>query len=210
MTTFRTGPSSPSRAWLPAALVVVATLIGCNPVSVDPPASPSSPPSSASGAASPTSAVSAKPLRAGSLVIVGRIVTMDDPPIAEALLIEDGVVTAVGTRSEVLAAAGDQVLVMDIGQNVAYPGFIDAHAHWIGDRHTYGADSPAAAMEAALSRGWTSISEHWNSPSTLEELLALAAQDALPLRVDAYLALNEPAPAARTSATGTPTDSPGR
>ena len=32
----------------------------------------------------------------GSLVIVGRIVTMDEPPIAEALLIEEGRVTCVG------------------------------------------------------------------------------------------------------------------
>ena len=59
---------------------------------------------------------------------------MAEPPIAEALLIEDGIVAAVGTRDEVLAVAGDEVPVVDIGQNVAYPGFIDAHGHWIGDR----------------------------------------------------------------------------
>ena len=58
---------------------------------------------------------------AGSLVIVGRIVTMDEPPIAEALLIEDGTVTAVGTRDEVLALAGDEVPVMDIGAERRLP-----------------------------------------------------------------------------------------
>ena len=89
---------------------------------------------------------------------------MDEPPVAEALLIEDGTVAAVGTRDEVLALAGDEVPVIDIGSNVAYPGFIDAHAHWIGDRDVYGAESPAEAMEAALTRGWTSISEQWNDP----------------------------------------------
>ena len=115
---------------------------------------------------------------------------MSEPPVAEALLIEDGTVTAVGTRDEVLALAGDKVPVMDIGQNVAYPGFIDAHAHWIGDRELYGRASPAEAMEAALTRGWTSISEQWVNPERLDELTALAADDALPLRVDAYLALN--------------------
>ena len=119
---------------------------------------------------------------------------MDDPPVAEALLIEDGAVTAVGTRDEVLAVAGDQVPVMDIGENVAYPGFIDAHAHWIGDRETYGLGSPAEAMDAALTRGWTSISEQWVNPERLDELTTLAAEDALPLRLDAYLALNAPAP----------------
>ena len=66
---------------------------------------------------------------------------MDEPPVAEALLIEDGTVTAVGTRDEVLALAGDEVPVIDLGQNVAYPGFIDAHAHWIGDREYYDLDT---------------------------------------------------------------------
>ena len=124
------------------------------------------------------------------MVIVGRIVTMDEPPVAEALLIEDGTVTAVGARDEVLELAGDEVPVVDIGEDVAYPGFIDAHAHWIGDRDYYGIDSPAAAMDAAISRGWTSISEQWVNQERIDELTALAADDALPLRVDAYLALN--------------------
>ena len=115
---------------------------------------------------------------------------MDEPAVAEALLIEDGQVTCVGTRDEVLAVAGEQVPVVDIGSNVAYPGFIDAHAHWIGDREYYGVDSAEEAMDAALSRGWTSISEQWVNPERLDELETLAADDALPLRVDAYLALN--------------------
>ncbi|MEO5986030.1 MAG: amidohydrolase family protein [Candidatus Limnocylindria bacterium] len=119
---------------------------------------------------------------------------MDDPPIADALLIVDGLVACVGARDVVLAAAGDNVPIIDLGANVAYAGFIDAHAHWIGDRGIYGVDSAATAMEAAAARGWTSISEQWNDPGKLDELTTLADQDALPLRVDAYLALNAPAP----------------
>ncbi len=60
-------------------------------------------------------------LEPGALVIVGRIVTMAEPSVAEALLIEDGTVTAVGTRDEVLALAGDQVPVMDIGRERRLP-----------------------------------------------------------------------------------------
>jgi hypothetical protein len=144
--------------------------------------------------AAPSASASASSPPPGSLIIVGRIVTMDEPPVAEALLIEDGTVAAVGTRDEVLALADDQVPVIDIGQNVAYPGFIDAHAHWIGDREYYGLGSAAEAMDAALSRGWTSISEQWVDPGRLAELETLGAGGALPLRVDAYLALNAPAP----------------
>ncbi len=126
----------------------------------------------------------------GDLVIVGQIVTMDDPAEVEALLIEDGAVTTVGSRDDVLAAACDEVPIVDIGENVAYPGFIDAHAHWIGDREYYGIETPEEAMDAAIARGWTSISEQWVNPERLDELTALATDDALPLRVDAYLALN--------------------
>lgn len=126
----------------------------------------------------------------GDLVITGRILTMDDPPIADALLIEGGVVTCVGTSQGVRAMAGEEVRVVDIGSYVAYPGFIDAHAHWIGDRQYYGIGSPEEAMEAAIRHGWTTISEQWVNEEQLTELEALAADGALPLRVDAYLALN--------------------
>ena len=115
---------------------------------------------------------------------------MDEPAIAEALLIEEGVVTRVGTRADVLADAGDDVPVIELGSHVAYPGFIDAHAHWIGDREYYSVESPAEAMDLAVTRGWTSISEQWVNPERLDELTALAGDDALRLRVDAYLALN--------------------
>ena len=73
-----------------------------------------------------------------------------------------------------MALAGEEVPVIDIGANVAYPGFIDAHAHWIGDRDYYGLDSAEEAMDAALIRGWTSISEQWVNPERLAELETLA------------------------------------
>jgi predicted amidohydrolase YtcJ len=152
--------------------------------------SPSVRPQSPTATASASPAPASKAPQIGSVVIVGRIVTMDDPPVAEALLIEGGAVTAVGTRDEVLAKAGDDVPVVDIGQNVAYPGFIDAHSHWIGDRELYGVGSAEEAMDLAVTRGWTSISEQWVNQERLDELNRLAAEDALALRVDGYLALN--------------------
>jgi len=174
-----------SRRWFgssSAALAVLALVAGC---AFDAEGSPSCP-----SAAAPSATVDVTGSEGGDLVIVGRIVTMDEPAEAEALLIEGGMVTCVGSRDEVLALAGDGVPVVDIGANVAYPGFVDAHAHWIGDRDYYGLDSAQEAMDAALSRGWTSISEQWVNPERLDELTALAADDALPIRVDAYLSLN--------------------
>ncbi len=178
-------PSSRSLArW--AALSVLALASGCVL------AGTTSTPSLSCPVAAPAPTDASRPARStgGDLVILGRIITMDEPAEAEALLIEHGLVRCVGVRDEVLALAGEDVPVVDIGANVAYPGFIDAHAHWIGDREYYAVGSAEEAMDAALSRGWTSISEQWVNPERLDELEALAADDALPIRVDAYLALN--------------------
>lgn len=170
-------------------VLAIGVIAACSPSAVASPSGSSGPSASSTV---PSATVPSTTSQSGSLVVLGRIVTMDEPPVAEALLIDDGTVTAVGTRADVLALAGDQIPVIDIGQAVAYPGFIDAHAHWIGDREHYGLASAAEAMEAALSRGWASISEQWVNPDRLDELTALAADDALPLRVDAYLALSDP------------------
>jgi hypothetical protein len=170
------------RRRLASALVVVA-IAGCGPAATASPANTTVAPPSAELASS-------SPADAKAVVLVGRIVTMDEPPVAEALLIDRGEVTAVGTREDVLALAGDQAQILELGSNVAYPGFIDAHAHWIGDREYYDIETPAEAMDAAITRGWTSISEQWVNPERLVELTALAEGRALPLRVDAYLALN--------------------
>ncbi len=170
------------RRRLASALVVVA-IAGCGTAATASPASTTVAPPSAELASS-------SPADAEAVVLVGRIVTMDEPPVAEAVLIDRGEVTTVGSREDVLAHAADQAQILELGSNVAYPGFIDAHAHWIGDRESYDIGSPAGAMDAAIRRGWTSISEQWVNPERLEELTALAEGHALPLRVDAYLALN--------------------
>jgi predicted amidohydrolase YtcJ len=167
---------------LAAALLALPVASGCGFAGTSSPTSPSCP-GSVPQTASPGS-------DGGHIVLLGRILTLDDPPVAEAMLVQAGLVTCVGTRDEVLALAGEGVRTLDIGENVAYPGFIDAHAHWIGDREYYDIGSPAEAMDEALRRGWTTISEQWVNPERLTELEDLAAGGDLPIRVDAYLALN--------------------
>jgi len=177
-------PSRCTSGWRSAAVAGLALVTGCVFTGT------ASPSASCAGVPTPSDAGGPPGSDGEGLVILGRIVTMDDPQEAEAVLIEDGLVTCVGTRDEVLAAAGEEVQVVDIGSNVAYPGFVDAHSHWIGDREYYRLATAEEAMDAALRRGWTSISEQWVNPERLAELETLAADDALPLRVDAYLALN--------------------
>lgn len=171
--------------------------MACSPA---PSLAPSSAPGSAAvppSAGTPSDAASPAAMSVIDVVYVGRIETVTKAGRVEAILLEDGLVRAVGDRDEVLAVAGDSILVIDLGDAVAYPGFIDAHAHWIGDRDFMGLTTPEQAMDAAVSRGWTSISEQWVDQSRLAELERLDAAGALRLRVDAYLALNLPAPSGR-------------
>jgi predicted amidohydrolase YtcJ len=50
-------------------------------------------------------------------------------PAGEALLVEDGVIRAVGLLDEVRAAAGAEVTRVDLGGAFVTPGLVDAHAH---------------------------------------------------------------------------------
>jgi predicted amidohydrolase YtcJ len=62
-----------------------------------------------------------------------RVRTLDaERPIAEALAVRAGKVLAVGTRAEVLAAAGGDARVVDLGEATVVPGLADAHGHLAG------------------------------------------------------------------------------
>ncbi|MFJ3957360.1 amidohydrolase [Arthrobacter sp. NPDC090010] len=64
------------------------------------------------------------------LVLVGTIRTADRArPLAEAIAVRDGRISAVGTAEEVLADAGPGAVVRDLRDSVLYPGFVDVHNH---------------------------------------------------------------------------------
>ena len=71
------------------------------------------------------------------LVYGGTIITMDENnPRVDAVLIEDGIITAVGTEEEVVAqAASDpeaEIRKLDLQGNTAVPGLHDCHVHVMG------------------------------------------------------------------------------
>jgi predicted amidohydrolase YtcJ len=120
----------------------------------------------------------------------GVVVTMEDGlPRAEAVAIRNGRILAVGDDEDVLALRERRTRVVDLGGRTVLPGFIDSHAHWIGDGSMVGYNADLA-VDAALSRGWTSINEQFVNGERLEDLRALDAAGRLRLRVDAYLAVN--------------------
>ncbi len=60
----------------------------------------------------------------------GTVLTMEDrQPYAEAVLVEDGKIAAVGSCEELMDAAAGAELV-DLKGGVLMPGFIDAHSHF--------------------------------------------------------------------------------
>jgi hypothetical protein len=63
----------------------------------------------------------------------GRIVTVDDRvPEAQALAASGGKIVAVGTSAEIARYVGPATQVIDLGGQLAIPGFIEGHGHFTG------------------------------------------------------------------------------
>ena len=72
------------------------------------------------------------PKKVDTLVVNGVIYTVDSSfSTAQAMAIKDGIIVATGTDAEILAAYTAPEKIDAKGQAV-YPGFIDAHAHFVG------------------------------------------------------------------------------
>ncbi|MFW9944893.1 MAG: amidohydrolase [Candidatus Sifarchaeia archaeon] len=121
----------------------------------------------------------------------GDIITMEQyPSEVEAVAIHETHIVAAGDETEILAMAGSNTRIVDLDGRALLPGFIDSHAHWIGDRNYLNQSTPDEAIESVLSYGWTSISEMFVDQERLDELLALDQEDRLRVRINAYLRLN--------------------
>lgn len=70
---------------------------------------------------------------AGSFVLVGNVVTMDDAkPQAEAIAVADGRIVAVGSVDDAVAALPDARVISVDGRTIL-PGFVEAHGHPLTD-----------------------------------------------------------------------------
>ena len=64
------------------------------------------------------------------LLIVGSLVTMDPfNPTAGALAVRDGRIVGVGSAADLDGLRGPGTEVLDLGDQVVYPGFVDPHMH---------------------------------------------------------------------------------
>ncbi|MFQ5552799.1 MAG: amidohydrolase [Thermoplasmata archaeon] len=121
----------------------------------------------------------------------GTVLTMEvDRPRSEAVAVVGGSIAAVGTNEEALALRTDRTLIVDLAGRTLLPGFIDSHAHRIGDRERVEVPSAQEAIQEALENGWTSISELFVNQERLDELRALDEAGELRVRVNGYLPLS--------------------
>ncbi len=120
----------------------------------------------------------------------GVVLTMDETlPRAEAVAVRHGRIIAVGEDDDVVALRKRPTRVVDLGGRTVLPGFIDSHAHWIGDGSRVGLNADQA-VDAAVRAGWTSITEQFVDQERLADLRALDAAGRLRVRVNAYLPVN--------------------
>lgn len=80
---------------------------------------------------SPEAPTTSPPEGAADLVVRGgKIVTLDPTrPEAEAVAIRDGRIVAVGDEADVASLVGDSTRIVEVGDGVAIPGFVEAHGH---------------------------------------------------------------------------------
>ena len=65
-----------------------------------------------------------------SVLTNGRCYTLDSQnTVAEAVLMEDGKIKAVGTSDEILKMAGGDAEIIDVEGKTVLPGFYDSHLH---------------------------------------------------------------------------------
>jgi len=79
------------------------------------------------------SACSSRPEPAELILVNGKLITVDDQqPEAQALAASGGRIVAVGTSEEIERYHGPDTRVVDLQGNLAIPGFIEGHAHFLG------------------------------------------------------------------------------
>ncbi|MCZ4588350.1 amidohydrolase [Rhodococcus opacus] len=89
-----------------------------------------------------------------SAYVNGRFYTVDSQrPWAEAVLVQDGTFTAIGTTEQILTAAGTAAEIVDLGGRMVMPGIHDAHTHLLfsGLKHRFqGRIDPTGTVQQML------------------------------------------------------------
>jgi predicted amidohydrolase YtcJ len=84
----------------------------------------------AEGPRKPVSAERPPPRKHADLIVIGKIVTMNPgQPEVEALAASHGRIVALGSAGDLDGLRGPGTEVVELGERVAYPGFVEPHMH---------------------------------------------------------------------------------
>ena len=82
----------------------------------------------------------------------GKVVTVDEEtPDGEAIAIRADTIMAIGTSEEIAALSGESTEVIDLEGQLAIPGFIEGHAHFMGFGYS------KMILDLAQARTWDDI-----------------------------------------------------
>jgi len=120
----------------------------------------------------------------GTIFYNGFILTMNEgQPAAQAILIVDGLISAVGSQEEILAMAGADTELIDLGGRTIMPGFVDGHAHSFNNIWR---DDFEAGQEFLLSLGVTSTAEMFVEEALIRDLQSFDEAGRLRMRISLY------------------------
>jgi predicted amidohydrolase YtcJ len=101
---------------------------------------------------SPVTSYGEEDVQATMVLLNGKVVTMDDTlRQAEALAILGRLVLAVGSDSAVLSYVGPETRTIDLQGNLAIPGFIEGHGHFLSLGYS------KMRLELASARNWEDV-----------------------------------------------------
>ena len=120
---------------------------------------------------------------ADTVLINGKIVTLDAAGTVQALAVHDGKIIATGTSGEIARLAGSSTRTIDLAGRTVIPGLIDSHMHairaalfyatevnWIGTRTIPEAMGRIAEKAKAAKPGeWIIVAGGWTPPQFAEK-----------------------------------------
>jgi len=112
----------------------------------------------------------------------GVIITMEDGKIANAIAVKDERILDVGSDKDMLAYAGPDTALIDLGGRTLMPGFVDTHSHMLSNWR----DDLIGVQEFILSVGITTYTEMSADEYILREITALDREGMLRLRISLY------------------------
>jgi predicted amidohydrolase YtcJ len=113
-------------------------------------------------------------------------------PQAQAMVIEGGIITAVGDDQEILALRQADSRVIDLAGRTLMPGFVDAHSHLFNDAEASFDMSLGEIQQVGLENGITTIGDLYVNSSFLREIQAFENEGRLQIRTSLYLVATDP------------------